>query len=73
MPERNGIAERQAAFVAGRIEYQAQRRQENERCSALRASGVEDGEPYTPADWNDAHGAWLVPVPELLQVTIPDS
>ena len=68
----NASAERQAAFVAGREAEQARRREEVERCIELRSAGVADNEQYRPRDWSDEHGAWLVPVPELLTVRTPD-
>ena len=68
----NASAARQAAFVEGREAEQARRRNEAERCRELRASGVEDQASYRPADWSDEHGSWLVPVPELLKVSLPD-
>ena len=36
------------------------------------AAGCEDEEAYRVADWDDAYGAWLVPVVELLDVRAPD-
>ena len=65
-------AERQANFVAGREEHRERQRDERERAAALRAAGCEDEEAYHAPDWDDAHGAWLVPVVELLGVSTPD-
>lgn len=63
-------SERQAAWAAGRDERHARLRAEQERREEqLRAGGEAD---WRPRDWDDEHGAWLVPVPELLVVPVPD-
>ena len=46
--------------------------QEAARLQALRAAGVADEQEYAPCDWDAPHRAWLVPVPELLDVALPD-
>jgi hypothetical protein len=65
-------AERQANFYAARDEHRERQRDERARTAQLRASGTEDEEAYVPPDWDDEHGAWLVPVVELLDVATPD-
>ena len=53
-------------------EARAAERAESERLHSLRAAGVTDDTAYRPTDWDASHGAWLVPVPELLKVEAPD-
>jgi hypothetical protein len=64
--------ERQANFVAAREEHRERQRDERARAAQLRAAGCDEEDEYRPADWDDAHGAWLVPVVELLDVPTPD-
>ena len=53
-------------------EYRATEEAESERLHSLRAAGVTDNAAYRPTDWDASHGAWLVPVAELLKVQAPD-
>lgn len=63
-------SERQAAWAAGRDERHARLRDEREsRAEQLRSGGEVD---WRPQDWDAEHGAWLVAVPELLLVPVPD-
>ena len=52
--------------------YRQAREEEAERLRSLRATGVEEEHEFAPPDWDASHGAWLVPVPELLDVPLPD-
>ena len=67
---------RMASFGARGAEALAAHRQAQEdeaaRLRSLRAAGVEDECEYVAVDWDAPHGAWLVPVPELLDVPSPD-
>ena len=60
-------SERHAAWQAGRQERSERLRGERER--QQRGSVEAD---WRPQDWDDDHGAWLVAVPELLLVPVPD-
>ena len=52
--------------------YREAQEEEAARLCSLRAAGVQDDGQYLPVDWDAPHGAWLVPVPELLDVATPD-
>jgi hypothetical protein len=52
--------------------HRQEQEQEAARLRSLRAAGVEDEHAYAAVDWDAPHGAWLVPVQELLHVASPD-
>ena len=64
--------DRQEAFRQGREERRGRERAEADRRQALRADGVQDDAAYVPADWDAPHGSWVVAVPELRDVAVPD-
>ena len=64
--------DRQAAFHEGQQQRRDRERVEGQRRQALRTTGVDDNDQYIPADWDAPHGNWLVAVPELREVPVPD-
>ena len=60
---------RGAAVLA---DHRQAQQEETARLQSLRAAGVTEERQYEGVDWDAPHGAWLVPVPELLQVLEPD-
>ena len=68
-----GFAEdRHLAFRQGQEERRSRERVEAARRQSLRGEGVADNAAYTPADWDAPHGSWLVAMPELREVPVPD-
>ena len=64
--------DRQAAFREGQQQRRERERVEGQQRQVLRTTGVDDDEQYIPADWDAPHGNWLVAVPELREVPVPD-
>jgi hypothetical protein len=75
MPNGGATSGRRLQGAAGQLlvaargeEHRDRQRDERARAAQLRAAGCDEEDEYRPADWDDAHGAWLVPVVELLDV-----
>jgi len=64
--------DRQQAFRQGREERRGRECAEADRRQALRADGVQDDASYVPEDWDAPHGSFVVAVPELREVAVPD-